>query len=439
MARAACGSLRCELAPSDNGFFASLRSTGYHFGRMRHMALVLGVALLLWPRPAAGRHCAIDQVPAATLLLPYFEVDLSSVSAPTTVLFVTNTSPAAVLTHVTIWTDWGIPAFGFDVYFTGYDVQSLNLYDLVANGLVPRTASAGQDPTNTISPRGPRSTDVNYASCNGILPPTNPLAPAVIADLQAKLKGEPIPSTPTLCAGSPRGNSIARGYVTIDTVTGCTQLNPSSAGYFSGVAAATNVLTGEMIVVSTGGNTLWGYPLVHLEAAALPPGSRSFYGRYVGDSGADGREPLPSSFAARFLGPAQSTRLLVWRETPAMSAPVSCATGPSWVPLSTAPVTLLDETTQTAAAAAALPVAVGALDPDADLANPFDRGLAVLDLNHLGMGGRPAQAFVLGASTVNALEVSLEATELDDACSGRRYLLLRDGFEHGFTPWSGVQ
>ncbi|HET9768501.1 MAG TPA: hypothetical protein VFS60_16760, partial [Thermoanaerobaculia bacterium] len=325
-------------------------------------------------------------------------------------------------------------------YLTGHDVQAIGLGDIVGLGLMPRTASLGQDPADIISPHGPRSTDVNYPSCSGVLPPQN-LSAAAMADLQAKLTGAPIPSSPTLCAGSPRGNAIARGYVTVDVVTACTQLNPTSAGYFGGVAANANLLVGQVFIVDTPNNVMFSFPAVHLEAAALAPGSRSFYGRYVGDSGADGREALPSSFAARFLGPgpAQSTRLLVWRETPAMSAPVSCAAGPSWVPLATTNVTLLDEATQTTATAAALPVAVSALNPDTDLANPFDRGLAVLELNHLAMGGRPAQAFVLGASTVNGLEVSLPATELDDGCSGRRYALLRDGFEHGFAPWSGVQ
>ncbi|HET9767160.1 MAG TPA: hypothetical protein VFS60_09945, partial [Thermoanaerobaculia bacterium] len=77
---------------------------------MRHMALVLGSALLLCPLPAVARHCAIDDVPAATLLVPYFEVDLASPTGKQTLLFITDTAPAATLAHVTIWTDWGIPA-----------------------------------------------------------------------------------------------------------------------------------------------------------------------------------------------------------------------------------------------------------------------------------------------------------------------------------------
>ncbi|HBL30141.1 MAG TPA: hypothetical protein DD490_25165, partial [Acidobacteria bacterium] len=58
----------------------------------------------------------------------------------------------------------------WDVYLTGYDVQTVNLRDILVSGILPRTASAGQDPTNTISPKGPISQDINFASCGGFLP-----------------------------------------------------------------------------------------------------------------------------------------------------------------------------------------------------------------------------------------------------------------------------
>ena len=407
------------------------------------LGVFLGAGLLLCAlgAPAGAMHCAIDQVPAATLLLPYFEVDLADFNNVTTLLDLTNTSPAATLAHATIWTDWGVPALGFDVYFTGYDVQIINLRDVI-NGNLPVTASAGQDPKDVYSPHGPRSTDVNYASCSGVLPPANPLSPTAVADLRAKLKGEPIPSTPTLCAGSPRGDQIARGYVTIDVVTGCTALDPTSPGYFSGVASNDNKLVGEMLVITAGStDTMWTYPLIHLEAATLPPSSPSFYGRYVGDSGADGREPLPSSYAARFLGPSpeSSTRLLVWRETPAMSGPVPCASGPAWVPLATNAVQLVDEATQAFPAAASLPVAANAIEVATDLASPLQQGLAILQLDHTAMGGRHAQAAVLSAHSIGVLESAFQASQLDDLCTNQRYQpLLVDGFENGFVPWAGM-
>jgi hypothetical protein len=267
------------------------------------------------------------------------------------------------------------------------------------------------------------------------------MSAAARADLQAKLKGEPIPSSPTQCAGSPRGNQIARGYVTVDVVTGCTALDPTSPGYFSGVASNDNKLVGEMFLIAAGStDTMWTYPVIHLEAATLPPSSPSFYGRYVGDSGADGREPLPSSYAARFRGPTpNATRLFVWRETPAMSAPVACAGGPAWVPLPTDAVQLLDEATHSFPAAASLPVAANAIDVATDLANPFAQGLAIFQLDHAAMGGRHAQAVVWRADSIGVLESAFQVSQLDDLCANQRYQpLLIDGFENGFVPWAGT-
>jgi hypothetical protein len=387
--------------------------------------------------PAFGVHCAIDQVPAATLLVPYFEVNLGDASGTTTIVWMTNTSSDAALAHVTVWTTWGIPALGFDVYFTGHDVQTFNLRD-VTGGLLPRTASDSQDPTDTISPQGPRSDDDGYASCNGVLPPANLGAPA-IADLRAKLTGQPIPSS-GLCAGANLGDNVARGYVTVDMVTGCTQLNPSSPGYFAGIADDANLLTGEVMLVEPSTGTAFSYPVVHLEAATLPPGARSFYGRFVGDSGADGREPLPASFAARFSKPvpAATSRLFVWRETGDEVEPVACGGAPAWAPLPTKPVLLFDEQTQSAKAPAALPIAAQRLDLFSGSANPYASGLAVLDLGYV-LGARPAQAFVTSLQLPSSSpEESLHVHQLEDACTGSHYFpLLRDGFENGFVPWSG--
>ena len=55
-------------------------------------------------------------------------------------------------------------------------MQTINLRDILANGILPRTASDGQDPADTISPQGPFSQDINFASCTGLLPP--PTLPA---------------------------------------------------------------------------------------------------------------------------------------------------------------------------------------------------------------------------------------------------------------------
>jgi len=95
----------------------------------------------------AGPAIATTKVapePAATLLLPYFEVDLANQNGRSTVLSINNASPQAVLAHVVVWSDLSVPVLDYNIYLTGYDVQTLNLRDLLVGGVLPRTASAGQ-------------------------------------------------------------------------------------------------------------------------------------------------------------------------------------------------------------------------------------------------------------------------------------------------------
>src|SRR6202035_5787511 len=153
--------------------------------------------------------CTVDDVPAATLLVPYFEVDLANGNGITTLFSVNNASATAVLAHVVVWSDLSVPVLDFNIYLTGYDVQSVNLRDIIINGNMPQTASAGQDPNDTISPKGSFSQDINFASCNGVLPP--PALPAFFtAHLQAALTGKPSSILKGLCAGQLLGDNIAR-------------------------------------------------------------------------------------------------------------------------------------------------------------------------------------------------------------------------------------
>ena len=83
--------------------------------------------------------CDIALQPAATLLLPYFEVDFKAPqsNATTTLFTIQNLSPSPRIANVTLWTDWGFPALNFPIHLTGYDVQGINLYDLFTRGTFP--------------------------------------------------------------------------------------------------------------------------------------------------------------------------------------------------------------------------------------------------------------------------------------------------------------
>src|SRR4051794_32106715 len=64
------------------------------------VVVALGAALVV---PARAVICAIDDVPAATLLLPYFEVSLDDPGAIQTLFSINNASATAVLAHVVVW------------------------------------------------------------------------------------------------------------------------------------------------------------------------------------------------------------------------------------------------------------------------------------------------------------------------------------------------
>ena len=302
----------------------------------------------------------IDDVPAATLLLPYFEVDLDNSAGITTLFSVNNASATAQLAHVTVWSTWSIPVLDFDVYLTGYDVQSFNLRDILVDGILPQTGSgtttAANDPG---SPLGSYSFgDVAFPNCNTS---TSPPAPPVYAipaitttfrsHLRALLTGRQSPVNGT-CAGTNYGDNIARGYITVDDSNSCTQLFPSDVGYFVsgglGIADNDNVLWGDYFYVNPGENFAQGETLVHVEADAQffsTPGEYTFYGRYILGTAADNREPLATTFAARYLsggGFTGGTSLVVWRDSK-FPPGATCAGGPNYGELFEQQVVVFDE------------------------------------------------------------------------------------------------
>jgi hypothetical protein len=203
---------------------------------MRRLPLVwlLMLPVLAVPLPAAAKTCAVDVVPAATLLLPYFEVDLKSPAGRTTLMSINNIGDQAALAHVVLWTDLGVPTLAFDVYLTGYDVQTLNLRDLFA-GRLPVTADNVRDPADTLSPRGDLSQDDTFAGCDGLLPPA-PLSAAMVEHLTRSHQGLSSPLLQGQCAAQVFGDQVVRGYVTVDVARRCSTLTPADPGYFGRTA-----------------------------------------------------------------------------------------------------------------------------------------------------------------------------------------------------------
>jgi hypothetical protein len=278
--------------------------------------------------------CDIALLPAATLLLPYFEVDISAPAGQgeTTLFTVTNVTGEEQIAHVTLWTDYAFPVIDFSIYLTGYDTQSLNLYDVIALGQLAPPGGTG----STVSPRGEWShanADVDLTNCHN-LPSAVParyvarMQEAFTLGRVRELDGN------AACTniGSVHTNASAIGYATIDLVGSCVATTVLDPAYSTALLRHDNVLVGDFIQINGEQNFAQGSPMVHIRA--MPDDGRpvnferTFYGHYqpVDHPKADRRQPLPSMFAARWINGGAGTlgtALKIWRES-STSAGAAC-------------------------------------------------------------------------------------------------------------------
>jgi hypothetical protein len=269
--------------------------------------------------------CDIAAMPAATLLLPRFEVDLEDRSGETTLFTVTNVTAEDQIARVTLWTDYAYPVYTFNLPLTGYDVQSISLFDVLGRGVIG----------STVPPRGPysdRNRDISLGACDQ---GPGALDPALIALLQdAFTRGI---TTGCNTIGSQHENAV--GYATIDVVRNCSSITPTDDDYWTSDLSHENVLVGDYQQVHLASNAARSAELVHIRA--IPEGdggddhtpfARTFYSRFQRASSprADGRQPLPTTFAARWITGsvhAFATAFEIWRETTRGSA-TTCSTHP---------------------------------------------------------------------------------------------------------------
>jgi hypothetical protein len=365
--------------------------------------LLLGLAATL-----RGEICSLDTVPAATLLLPYFEVDLASPSGRTTLISIVNASEKPTLAHVVLWTDAGIPTLAFDVQLTGFDVQTLNFRDLFA-GSLPATADGG------------------FPGCAGLLPP-QPLSAEFRDHLRRAHLGLSSPLANNACLGLPATGQRARGYATVDVVRRCSALTPADGAYYGadGVIGHDNVLWGEFFLIDPAQSYAQGENLVRIESAPgrFVQNDRTFYGRFVQDSGIDGREPLPVRWGARFLRRGLfdgGTDLIVWRASTQRTAPFSCGSRPAGASLPLYLYGIFDEeeTFDTVGCVAdpclpftPFPVESGRYSLAAgETPVPFDFGWFFLDL-------QPSEQAWVGSisSAQGQFSAGLNATPLSSSC-----------------------
>jgi hypothetical protein len=318
---------------------------------MRTAAALLLAVTLLAPCASATTNnddsCDIGVYPAATLLLPYFEVETAQ-RATDTFFTVTNVSNVPQIAHVTIWTSWAFPVLTFNLFLTGYDVQSISMYDVIVNGNIAPGASAGTSSTiapGALSVGNNANPNLSLAGCDqlpGVVP--EPLRTAVRSALTTGVYNAPRfgSSCGTNLVGSGAWAHMtpttAVGYVTIDVTSRCSSTYATDPAYFLSEILFDNVLTGDYQILdkTPGRNFAGGSPLVHIRA--IPEGgpagtfltpvqtnlSTTFYARYVNGStifngpwaNVDRRQPLPATFAARwyYADYHDTTAYRIWRE-----------------------------------------------------------------------------------------------------------------------------
>jgi hypothetical protein len=275
--------------------------------------------------------CDISLLPAATLLLPYFEVDVDNPRGETTLFTITNVTNLPQIARVTLWTDRGYMVIDFNIFLTGYDTQSINLFDIIARGIIAPDRGTGTD----VSDRGEYSETSNplldLTNCDEL---PGHIPNVYIQRMQTALRDGTVPPFGNLPGCSTVGgqHENAVGYATIDVVRMCGVIGPNSPQYYTNEILWENVLTGDFQQVSSENNYAQGNPLVHIRA--VPEGGsvqqriadpatygvnfeRTFYSQYQEGETLDGRQPLPARFAARWIEGGSSsfrTSYKIWRE-----------------------------------------------------------------------------------------------------------------------------
>ncbi len=280
--------------------------------------------------------CDVRVGPAATLLLPYFEVDILGNSGQTTLFTVVNVTRYPQIAHVTLWTDWAYPVLTFNLYLTGYDVQAINLADILGRGIIapPSGTSSTTTPGSLSASTNPNlRSPLDCASLPGALTQTILAAVRTAFTVGLSTEAHCLVGPTNAFVGNTHFNAI--GYATIDVVASCTPRDPTDPLYYTNDLLFDNVLIGDYQQIGPypsglpqSGFDAAGNPMVHIRAVPEGGGAGSnvatdlpytFYDRYTQGIRRtfDRRQPLPSTFAARFIqgGPAEfATNFTIWRE-----------------------------------------------------------------------------------------------------------------------------
>lgn len=318
--------------------------------------------LLVTSSPALAVFCARDVVPAATLLVPYVEVDMDG-DVPdrdgrTTILRVTNTAAEPALVQLVVWTAAGELAIDFPVALSGYDVWTMDFADLLAgtwsrfdtslSGAAPpnresemlkrtpfesgpdgRSVHWGKAPYSRPWARGlaapGKTSDLSQTSdCK--MPYTDSLGAIYAPDVVRALQ-DPLFARDHLGCGSHLRvrhagdwlRSLTANhlffYASVHVVRSCDLATITDPGYAENVALDRDVLLGEVEYLDPAHGTLELTPAVHLEVA-VSTAQLATVGPFEAQYGhEDRREPLGTAFAFHYesQAPLTASSLMLWK------------------------------------------------------------------------------------------------------------------------------
>lgn len=325
--------------------------------------LVLGGASAVY-----ANVCAMDQVPAASLLFPFVVYDYNAgANGQTTIFSVTNVSSEAMIVHFTLWTDYSAHILDWNVVLSGYDTQQQNIRDILMSGMLPVTGTTSSDvpasvlnggcafeqgpmavqPSQLPQPDGTaglaaRCNATDYSNYPGFY--ATPLSAPLLNNIKAWLvASQVVPRAEISCTNgnlydftnywftSRTSADPTWMYITADVVYTCNSMFPEGdANYWVDSFGANpteggpqamydNVLIGDTLYTNPMTNFSEAVPAVHLEADVdlastlnyFDNDPQTFYHQYVESSCinpfagcADYREPLANAYGFRWMNDA---------------------------------------------------------------------------------------------------------------------------------------
>ncbi len=138
---------------------------------MKKFSVLIALALLAVAGTGYAVTCAYDNVPAATLLVPYWRVTLNGATdAPIgtggtdTLVSIVNVSSPGVIAHVTVWNKYSKPVIDFNLPLTGKDTVSFSMRDVMNGALSPNLPQydTSKYPVDPCGLKNPGATNVVY-------------------------------------------------------------------------------------------------------------------------------------------------------------------------------------------------------------------------------------------------------------------------------------